>query len=42
MLRIAFFAVALICVAFGAASCTGSGAMLYCLAVDHDINRRCT
>ena len=21
--------------------CSGTGALLYCLAVDHDVNRRC-
>lgn len=41
MLRFAAFIVLVIVVAFSG-GCSGAGALIYCLANDHDINRRCT
>jgi len=41
MLRFAAFAILIVVVAFSAGCAPGTGALLYCLAVDHDINRKC-
>lgn len=39
-MKIAALWLALLALASALSGC-GSGALLYCLAVDHDINRRC-
>ena len=40
-MKLAALGLALIALASFLSACSGSGALLYCLAVDHDINRKC-
>lgn len=40
-MKIAALGLALLALASVLSACSGAGALLYCLAVDHDMNRKC-